>query len=104
MTAKVLVFYTQPDDPEAFDRHYREQHMPLARAIPGQDRPAETGLIVAEADGGDPLWYRVTELVFADRAALDAGLASPEAQAATADYAKIAPPGSRILIQVLDEG
>ena len=79
MTAKVLVFYTQPDDPEAFDRHYREQHMPLARAIPGAQ--AGSGLIVAEADGGDPLWYRVTELVFADRAALDAGLASPEAQA-----------------------
>jgi uncharacterized protein (TIGR02118 family) len=102
MTAKLLVFYTQPDDPEAFDRHYREQHLPLARAIPGTQR-VETGLIVAEADGGDPLWYRVTELVFADRAALDVGLASPEAQAATADYAKIAPPGSRILVQVLDE-
>jgi uncharacterized protein (TIGR02118 family) len=102
MTAKLLVSYTQPDDPDAFDRHYREQHMPLARAIPGAQQ-VETGLIVAEADGGDPLWYRVTELVFADRAALDAGLASPEAQAATADYAKIAPPGSRILVQVLDE-
>jgi uncharacterized protein (TIGR02118 family) len=102
MTAKALVFYTQPDDPEAFDRHYREQHLPLARAIPGAH--VETGLIVAEADGGDPLWYRVTELVFADRAALDAGLASPEAQAAAADYAKIAPPGSRLLIQLLDEG
>ena len=101
MTAKIVVLYTQPDDPDAFSRHYREQHMPLARAIPGAQ--AGSGLIVAEADGGDPLWYRVTELVFADRAALDAGLASPEAQAATADYAKIAPPGSRILIQVLDE-
>jgi uncharacterized protein (TIGR02118 family) len=102
MTAKVLMFYAQPDDPDAFDRHYREQHMPLARAIPGAQH-VQTGLIVAEADGGDPLWYRVTEVVFADRRALDAGLASPEAQAATADYAKIAPPGSRILIQVLDE-
>jgi uncharacterized protein (TIGR02118 family) len=102
MTAKLLVFYTQPDDPDAFDLQYREQHMPLARAIPGAQR-VETGRIVAEADGGDPLWYRVTELVFTDRAALDAGLASPEAQAATADYAKIAPPGSRILVQTLDE-
>jgi uncharacterized protein (TIGR02118 family) len=103
MTAKIVVLYTQPDDPDAFSRHYREQHMPLAHAIPGQDRPAETGLIVAEADGGEPLWYRVTELFFPDRATLDAGLASPEAQAATADYAKIAPPGSRILIQELDD-
>jgi uncharacterized protein (TIGR02118 family) len=101
MTAKLLVFYTQPDDPDSWDLHYREQHMPLARAIPGAQR-VETGRIVAEADGGDPLWYRVTEVVFADRAALDAGLASPEAQAATADYAKIAPPGSRLLVQSVD--
>ena len=101
MTAKVLVFYTQPDDPEAFDRHYREQHMPLARAIPGAQ--AGSGLIVAEADGGDPLWYRVTEMYFADRDALDAALASSHGQAAAADYAKIAPPGSRILVQSLDE-
>ena len=102
MTAKVLVFYTQPDDPDAFNKHYREQHMPLAHAIPGQDRSAETGLIVAEADGGDPLWYRVTELHFPDRATLDAGLASKEAQAAVEDFTKIAPRGSRILIQELD--
>jgi uncharacterized protein (TIGR02118 family) len=102
MTAKVVVLYTQPDDPDAFDRHYRDQHMPLARAIPGQDRTAETGRIVAEADGGDPLWFRVTELFFPDRATLDAGLASKEAQAAVEDFTKIAPRGSRILIQELD--
>jgi uncharacterized protein (TIGR02118 family) len=103
MTAKIVVLYTQPDDPDAFSRHYREQHMPLAHAIPGQDRPAETGLIVAEADGGEPLWYRVTELFFPDRATLDAGLASKEMQAAGADFQKIAPPGSRILIQELED-
>ena len=56
-------------------------------------------MIIAEADGGDPIWYRITELYFADRAALDTALASPEAQTATADYAKIAPPGSRMLVQ-----
>jgi uncharacterized protein (TIGR02118 family) len=102
MTVKLVVLYTQPDDPDAFEQHYREQHMPLARAIPGVQR-IDTGLIIAEADGGDPLWYRITELYFTDRPALDAGLASPEAQAATADYAKIAPPGSRILVQSLDD-
>jgi uncharacterized protein (TIGR02118 family) len=102
MTVKLVVLYTQPDDPDAFDLHYREQHMPLARAIPGTQK-VETGRIIAEADGGDPLWFRVTELYFADRATLDTGLASPEAQAATADFAKIAPPGSRILVQSLDD-
>jgi uncharacterized protein (TIGR02118 family) len=103
MTAKVVVLYTQPDDPDAFNQHYLDQHMPLAHAIPGQSKQAETGLIVSEADGGDPLWYRVTELYFPDRATLDAGLASKEMQAAAADFQKIAPPGSRILVQQLED-
>ena len=102
MTAKILVFYTQPDDPDAFEQHYRDQHMPLVHAIPGLQR-VETGRIIAEADGGDPLWYRITELYFADRAALDTALATPEAQAAVTDYRKIAPPGSRLLVQSVDD-
>jgi uncharacterized protein (TIGR02118 family) len=101
MTAKLVVLYTQPADPDSFELHYREQHMPLVHAVPGLQR-AETGRIIAEADGGDVLWYRVTELYFADRAALDTALATPEGQAAAADYAKIAPPGSRLLVQSVD--
>ena len=33
--ARFLVFWEQPTDPEAFERHYREVHIPLARKIPG---------------------------------------------------------------------
>jgi uncharacterized protein (TIGR02118 family) len=32
------VLYDRPDDPEAFDRHYRDVHIPLARKIPGLRR------------------------------------------------------------------
>ena len=102
MTAKLVVLYTQPDDPDVFEQHYRDQHMPLVHAFPGLQK-VETGRIIAEADGGDPLWYRVTELYFSDRAALDTALATPEAQAAASDYRKIAPPGSRMLVQSLDD-
>jgi uncharacterized protein (TIGR02118 family) len=102
MTVKLVALYTQPDDPDVFEQHYRDQHLPLVHAFPGLQK-VETGRIIAEADGGDPLWYRVTEMYFADRDALDAALASKHGQAAAADYAKIAPPGSRILIQLLDE-
>jgi len=101
MTVKLVVLYTQPDDPDVFEQRYRDQHMPLVHAFPGLQK-VETGRIIAEADGGEPLWYRVTELYFADRDALDAALASKHGQAASADYVKIAPPGSRILVQSLD--
>ena len=42
MTVKLMVLYTQPDDPAAFDEHYFGTHMPLVHAMPGLQR-AETG-------------------------------------------------------------
>ena len=101
MTVKLVVLYTQPDDPDVFERHYADVHIPMVRKIPGLER-GETGVFIAEADGGDPIFYRIAELYFPDRATLDKALATPEAQAAVADYQKIAPPGSRILVQEVD--
>jgi uncharacterized protein (TIGR02118 family) len=101
MTVKLLVLYTQPDDPDVFEHHYAETHMPMVHQIPGLQR-AEAGRFIAEADGGDPTFYRTASLYFADRAALDTALASTEAQTAAADYAQIAPPGSRMLVEDVD--
>ena len=53
MTVKLVALYTQPDDPDVFEQHYRDQHMPLVHAFPGLQK-VETGRIIAEADGGDP--------------------------------------------------
>ena len=33
--AQVLVLYNTPADPAAFDRYYRQTHIPLAWKIPG---------------------------------------------------------------------
>jgi uncharacterized protein (TIGR02118 family) len=101
MTVKLVVLYTQPDDPDVFERHYAKTHMPMVHQIPGLQR-AEAGRFIAEADGGDPTFYRMISLYFADRPALDKALASTEAQTAAADYAKIAPPGSRMLVEDVD--
>ena len=35
MTARFLALYEKPADPEAFDRHYREIHIPLGHRLPG---------------------------------------------------------------------
>ena len=102
MTVKLVVLYTHPADPDAFDQHYLDVHMPLVQAIPGLQR-AESGRIDAPLDGGEHSWHRIAELYFADRAALDAGFSSPEGQAAAADYGKIAPPGSRMFTETVDE-
>lgn len=102
MAVKLVVLYTQPDDADAFDRHYFDTHMPLAHQIPGLQR-AETGRITAALDGGGQTFYRVAELYFADQAAMDAGFGSDEGAATAADYQKIAPPGSRMFVEILDD-
>jgi uncharacterized protein (TIGR02118 family) len=101
MTVKLVVLYTQPDDPDVFEHHYAGTHMPMVHKIPGLQR-AESGRFIAEADGGEATFYRTASLYFADRAALDQALATQEAQAAAADYEKIAPPGSRMLVEDVD--
>jgi uncharacterized protein (TIGR02118 family) len=102
MTVKLVVLYTHPEHPDAFDQHYLGVHMPLAGKIPGLQR-AEAGRIVSALDGGEQTYYRVAELYFADQKALGAGFASDEGKATAADYQQIAPPGSRMFVEVLDE-
>jgi uncharacterized protein (TIGR02118 family) len=101
MTVKLVVLYTLPEDPAAFDEHYAGTHMPLVDKIPGLQR-TETGRVTAAIDGGDVAYYRITELYFADQAALRAGFGSEEGKAIAADYQKIAPAGSRMFLVPVD--
>ena len=102
MTVKLVVLYTRPADADAFDRHYLDVHMPLVGKIPGLQR-AEAGRITAALDGGEQTFYRAAELYFADTDALQAGLGSAEGKATAADYRKIAPPGSRMFVEAIDD-
>ena len=102
MTVKLVVLYTHPDDPAAFDEHYLGVHGPLVQALPGLQR-FESGRCVSALDGGEHSWYRIAELYFTGPAEMDAAFGSPEGQATAADYGKIAPPGSRMFVQTVDE-
>ena len=102
MTIKLVVLYTQPADPVAFDEHYLSVHMPLVAKLPGLVR-AETGKFTMALDGGEHTYHRVAQLYFADQDAMNAAFGSPEGAATAADYGSIAPPGSRMLIQEVDD-
>jgi uncharacterized protein (TIGR02118 family) len=102
MTVKLIVLYTQPADPDAFDAHYLGTHMPLAGQMPGLLR-AESGRIRAALDGGDQTFFRIAELYFADEQAMQAALGSEPGRATAADYRQIAPPGSRMFVATVDE-
>jgi uncharacterized protein (TIGR02118 family) len=102
MTVKLVVLYTHPEDAGAFDEHYLAVHWPLVGKLPGLQR-AESGRISSALDGGEQTYHRVAELYFADEKALGAAFASDEGKATAADYQKIAPPGSRMFVEALDE-
>jgi uncharacterized protein (TIGR02118 family) len=101
MTVKLVVLYTQPDDPDAFEDHYRTVHGPLVDKVPGLLR-WEGARIAAAADGGEQSYFRTAELYFADQDALQAALGSAQGRATASDYEQIAPPGSRLFVAEID--
>ena len=80
---RFLVLYDTPDDPEAFDRHYREVHIPLTKKLPGLRRYT-ISRDVMRVRGGEAC-YLVAELDWDDMDSLRNAFSSPEG-AATAAY------------------
>lgn len=101
MTVKLVVLYTQPDDAADFDAHYLGVHGPLVDKLPGLQR-WDSAKLVAAADGGEQTYYRMAELYFADQDALAGAMGTDEGKATAADYGRIAPPGSRMFVAVVD--
>jgi len=85
---KLFAIWTnpRPEDVEAFERHYEEVHAPLAAAIPGLRKLVLTRTADSLGEDLSP-FHRIAELWFDDEAALLAGEASPEGQAAIEDAA-----------------
>ena len=94
---KVTVLYGHPKDPDAFENYYENNHLPLAAKMKGVDR-LELTKFVAGPDGGNPAFYRMAELYFADQTAMERSLGSGEGQATVADHEKFATGGVTVLI------
>ena len=80
---KLVALYTTPPDPDAFDRHYRDVHLPLIERWPGLRR-LEAGKVTG-AVGGPAPYYAMAEMYFDDADALRAAMRSPEGRAAGDD-------------------
>lgn len=85
---KLIALYRKPADLAAFDKHYNEIHMPLARKMPGL-RKVEVARCFG-SPGGEPKFYLVAEMYFDDKNALMAALSSPEGKAAGKDVMSFA--------------
>jgi uncharacterized protein (TIGR02118 family) len=93
----LVVCYGAPDDPTDFDRHYAETHIPLVHKIPGLRR-FEPGKVVGTPDGSPAPYYFIAVLSFDSGEDLQAGMASPEGEAAAADVATFASGGATLMI------
>jgi uncharacterized protein (TIGR02118 family) len=89
---RLQVLYGHPKDPAAFDKYYREVHVPIARKIKGFTRWT-VGKVQGTPDGKPTPYYYFADLFAETRAAMEAILASPEGQAAVADVPKFATGG-----------
>ena len=85
---KLVALYRKPQDPDAFDQHYRQTHLRLVERMPGLRR-VELGKITG-AVGGESPYYLITEMYFDDQDALRAALRSPEGRAAGDDLQSFA--------------
>jgi uncharacterized protein (TIGR02118 family) len=93
---RLTVLYGHPDDPEEFQRYYREVHIPLARKMKGL-KGWTIGLCEAAQRGEKPPYYMIVGLYAESRQAMEDILASPEGQATVADVPNFATGGVTFL-------
>jgi uncharacterized protein (TIGR02118 family) len=95
--ARLVVMYKTPKDTAAFDKHYLEKHVPLAKKIPGLRKyELSRGPIVTPA--GPSGFHLIATLYFDDLAAIQSAFASPEGKAAGADVPTFATGGAELLM------
>ncbi len=98
---RMTVLYGRPDDPEEFDRYYREVHIPIAAAM-GLSRWTLTWPSVQDGDVTPPI-HLVADLFAESKEAMDAILASEAGRAASADVPNFATGGATFLSGVEEE-
>jgi uncharacterized protein (TIGR02118 family) len=95
--ARVVVMYKTPKDPIAFNKHYFETHVPIAKRIPGLRKYEVSQGAVASPAGPSGVHF-IAVLHFDDMTAVQRAFTSGEGQAAVADVQNFATGGVDILM------
>jgi len=86
--ARMVVIYKTPKDVEAFNRHYFDVHVPLAKKLPGlRSYEVSFGPITLMGSASDT--YLIGLLHFDSLAAIRTAFTSPEGQACATDRQKL---------------
>src|SRR5882724_365931 len=95
--AQLVVMYKTPKDAAAFEKHYVEKHIAIAKKIPGLKKyEVSRGPVATPA--GPSGYHLVAMLHFDNLAAIQGGFASAEGQAAVADVQSFATGGVDIIM------
>jgi uncharacterized protein (TIGR02118 family) len=99
--AQMIVIYKTPKNPAAFDRHYFEVHIPLARQLPGL-RKLETnrGPIISLHGASDV--HLVTTLHFDSLSDVNAAFMTECGRACAADRQQLAPHANDVQMFLFD--
>ena len=93
---QLTALYSHPEDPAAFDKHYRDVHSVLATKLPGLRR-FTMNWPAPGPDGAKPSYHLVATLFWDSAEDLQAAFATPEGEAAMADLPDFAAAGVDIM-------
>jgi uncharacterized protein (TIGR02118 family) len=102
VAVRLIALYASPEDPVAFDAHYRDVHAPIVRRYPGL-----RDLRLTRADGvagRAPAFYLIAEMAFDSRADLDVALTSEAGIESGRDLRNFAGAGVTLLVVDDDAG
>jgi uncharacterized protein (TIGR02118 family) len=93
---RLIALYSPPDDPAAFDAHYRDVHAPIVSRYP---KLRDVRLTKPDGVGGRPApFHLIAEMRFDSRADLDEALASDAGRESGRDLRNFAQAGVTLFI------
>lgn len=98
---KLTVLYGHPKDAEAFEKYYKEKHLPLATTMEGVEK-LELTKFMGTPDGQKADYYRMAELYFTSPEQMQETMSSPEGQATTDDLSNFATGGVNVIIGITE--
>lgn len=94
---KVVAIYPRPKDEEAFEKIYKDEHLPLAEAkLKGMTRLVATKVVASPQ--GKVAAYRLAEIYFSNMDDLNKCIESPGGQEVVAHATKISTGGPPIVL------
>ena len=102
MPAHLLILYPKPANADAFDRAYREQHLPYA----GPRLEGASGVVtkrVVGPAGAPPPYHLISDVAFPSADAMKACASSKGGKEALAHAASISSGGAPLIVAVVDD-